>query len=163
MKFIKISSPLSQKELTEFLKDSELVNKNVKFEKYIPEMHTKESKSNPAKIRITCEIKNTATKDNGFLVGTYFSGKFTEKNGITYLKGHIATAPIYHTIIALILAFFVYRCISFRAFNPVPIVLLIFDIFMFWREFKKQGMIERYIYRAFRKAAEKREGQRSTF
>ncbi len=163
MKLIKVSSPLSSAVLTDMLKNSELVNQNVKFEKYTPEMHTRESKSNPKKIRITCEIKNTATKDNGFLVGTYFSGKFTEKNGVTRLKGHIATAPIYHTILALILAFFVYRCISLGGINPVPVVLIIFDIFMFWREFKKQGMIERYIYRAFRRAGEGYTGKDSRF
>ncbi len=152
MKFIKLASELSASELIDVIKDNEFVNRNVQFDKYIPEMHTKQSKNNPNKLRITCRMKNTATKDNGFLVGTYFSGRFTEKNGVTYLKGYIATAPIYHSVLALIMAFFVFQCIRLGGFNPVPVILVIFDIFMFWREFKKQGMIERYLKRAYRKA-----------
>ena len=155
MKFIKVSSELSKQTLKECIKDNEFVNKNVKFENYTPEMHVKFSNKNSDKIRITCEMKNTATKDNGFLVGTYFSGKFSEKNGQTYLKGRILTAPIYHLVLLLLTVFFIYRCIALGAFNPIPVVLVVFDIFMFWREFKKQGMIERYIYRAFRKAGER--------
>ncbi len=156
MKFIKASSELSTDELLSVLRDNEFVNRNVKFESYTPEMHVRRSKRDPSKVRITCEMKNTATKDNGFLVGTYFSGKFKEKNGVTYLKGYIATAPVYHLVLIALLAFFVYRCVTLGAFNPTPVILAVFDVFMFWREFKKRGMIERYIYRAFRKAEEKK-------
>ncbi len=154
MKFLKLRSALSSEELIGVIGDNEFVNRNVKFETYTPEMHLKRSKKNKNKIRITCEMKNTATKDNGFLVGTYFSGKFTEKDGISTLRGHIFTAPIYHLILLIFLVFFIYRCVVEGAFNPIPIILVIFDVFMFWREFKKQGMIERYLYRAFRKASE---------
>ena len=153
MKFIKIASELPKEELLRALSDNEFVNGGVQFDGYVPEMRVKKGKNNPDKIRITCELKNTATKDNGFLVGTYFSGKFKEKNGVTYLKGHITTAPIYHFVLALLVVFFIYRCITLKAFNPTPVILVIFDLFLFWREFKKQGLIERYIYRAFRRAS----------
>ena len=92
------------------------------------------------------------TKDNGFLEGTYFVGKLTESDGKTRLRGIILTAPIYHTFLALLLAFYVYRCISLTAFNPVPLILLIFSLMMFKKEFEKQGTIERYLKRAVRKA-----------
>ena len=153
MKFIKIASELSKDELLRALSDNEFVNGGVQFDGYVPEMRVKKGKNNPDKIRITCELKNTATKDNGFLVGTYFSGKFKEKNGVTYLKGHITTAPIYHFVLSLLVVFFIYRFITLKAFNPTPVILVIFDLFLFWREFKKQGLIERYIYRAFRRAS----------
>ncbi len=152
MKFIRLESRLSSDGIIEVLKDNELVNSGVKFENYVPEMRVRQSGKDPNKIRITCEMKNTATKDNGFLVGTYFSGRFVNKNGGTYLKGHILTAPIYHAVLAILVAVFLYRCISVGGFNPIPVVLVIFDIFMFWREFKKQGMIQRYLMRAFRRA-----------
>lgn len=155
MKFIRLESRLSSDGILEVLRNNEFVNSGVKFEKYVPEMRVRQSKKNPKKIRITCEMKNTATKDNGFLVGTYFSGKLVSKNGGTYLKGHILTAPIYHLILTLLVAVFLYRCIKVGGFNPIPLILVVFDIFMFWREFKKQGMIQRYIFRAFRRAENK--------
>ena len=154
MKFIKSKSTVPKEKLLKVLSDNELVNRNVRFDKYIPEMHVKRGKSNPDKIRITCQIKNTATKDNAFLVGTYFSGKISEKDGVTTLKGYITTAPIYHFILFCFVVFFVYRCFALGGFNLTPVILVAFDLIMFWREFKKQGMIERYIQRATRRAAE---------
>ena len=64
----------------------------------------------------------------------------------------ILTAPIYHTIIAAILVIYIMRCISLSAFNPVPIFLLAFSMILFKSEFEKQGTIERYLVRAFRRA-----------
>lgn len=154
MKFIKLRAPHSKERLISVLSDNELVNRNVRFEQYVPEMKLRRGKKNPDRLRITCQFKNTATKDNGFLVGTYFKGRITEKDGVSTLKGYIATAPIYHFILFCFVAFFIYRCFSVGGFNPTPVILIAFDIFMFWREFKKRGMIERYIYRAFRKAGE---------
>ena len=92
------------------------------------------------------------TKDNGFLEGTYFIGKLTEKNGVSSLRGVILTAPIYHTFIALLMALYVMRCIQLGGFNPVPIILLAFSFMMFKGEFEKQGTIERYLIRAFKRA-----------
>lgn len=155
MKFVRLESRLSPDEILEVLKDNEFVNSGVKFENYVPEMRVKQSKKDPRRIRVTCEMKNTATKDNGFLVGTYFSGKLRCKDGRTSLRGHILTAPIYHLILAILVVFFIYRCITVGGFNPIPVILVIFDIFMFWREFKKQGMIQRYLIRAFRRAENK--------
>ncbi len=152
MKIIKQSSALPKEHILKVLSDSEFVNKNVTFDQSKPKMHLKMSKRNPDKIRITCEMTDSPTKDNGFLIGTYFSGKLVEKNGKTYLSGYIVTAPIYHAFLLGLLALFVVMCIVRQGFNPVPPILFIFDIIMFWREFKKQGLIERYISRAFKRA-----------
>lgn len=151
MKIIKLDCPVSRDELISVIANSELVNDRVKFdeEKGRPRIHVKE-KGN--RLKLKCEMIGGPTKDNGFLEGTYFLGKLTEKNGASHLRGVILTAPIYHTFIALIMALFVLRCIQLVAFNPVPIILLIFSFMMFRKEFEKQGTIERYLIRACKRA-----------
>ena len=151
MKFIKLESAASRNELLSTIQNSDLVNDRVKFEegKGKPHVHLKE-KGN--RLKIKCEMVGGPTKDNGFLEGTYFVGKLTEKSGTTRLRGIILTAPIYHTFLILLMAFYIYRCISLNAFNPVPLILLIFSLFIFKNEFEKQGTIERYLKRAFRRA-----------
>lgn len=149
MKIIKLESNASQSEILDMIKDSERVNDKVKFDenKGKPLIHVKQKGD---RIKIKCEMIGGPTRDNGFLEGTSFIGKLTEKNGVTHLRGVIVTAPIYHTILALILALYVYRCISLGGFNPVPLILFIFSIFLLKSEFEKQGTIERYLKRALR-------------
>ncbi len=151
MKLINLVSSAPRDELLGIIKDHELVNDRVKFDeaKGKPRVYVKEKDD---RLRIRCEMIGGPTKDNGFLEGTYFVGRLTERGGRTRLRGVILTAPIYHAILALILAFYVYRCISLGAFNPVPIILLAFSLLMFRAEFEKQGTIERYLIRAFRRA-----------
>lgn len=151
MKIINLDCPVSRDELISVIANSELVNDRVKFdeEKGRPRIHVKE-KGN--RLKLKCEMIGGPTKDNGFLEGTYFLGKLTEKNGASHLRGVILTAPIYHTFIALIMALFVLRCIQLVAFNPVPIILLVFSFMMFRKEFEKQGTIERYLIRACKRA-----------
>ena len=151
MKRIKLESSASRDELLDIINNSELVNDRVKFDenKGRPLIHVKEKGE---RIKIKCEMVGGPTKDNGFLEGTYFVGKITENDGKTRLRGVILTAPIYHTLLALLLAFYVYRCISLGGFNPVPLILFVFSLFMFRAEFEKQGTIQRYLGRAFRRA-----------
>lgn len=149
MKFINIEFQKSKSELISLLSDSEAVNRNVKFDERHgkPVMRLKEKNG---KIKITCEFIGGATKDNGFLVGTYFSGKIIENAGKCRLKGIITTAPIYHAALFALLIVFVIRCISMKGFSVIPLILLVFDVFMFKDEFKKQGCIERFLHRASR-------------
>ena len=151
MKFIKLESAASRDELLSVIQNADIVNDRVKFDetKGKPIVHVKDSGK---LLRIKCEMIGGPTKDNGFLEGTYFLGTLKEKNGTTRLRGVILTAPIYHTFLALLMAFYIYRCISLNAFNPVPLILLIFSLFMFKNEFEKQGTIERYLKRAFKRA-----------
>ncbi len=154
MKRIRLESFAAREELLGIIKNSELVNNRVKFDenKGKPLIHVKEKGD---KVKIKCEMVGGPTKDNGFMEGTYFVGKITEKDGKTRLDGIILTAPIYHTLLALLLAFYVYRCISLGGFNPVPLLLLVFSLMMFKNEFEKQGTIERYLVRAFKRADKK--------
>ena len=152
MKFVRLDCSASRDELLSVIANSELVNDKVRFdeEKGRPRIHVKEKKGE--RLKIKCEMIGGPVKDNGFLEGTYFIGKLTEKNGASHLRGIILTAPIYHTFIALIMAIFVLRCIQLVAFNPVPNILLIFSLMMFRKEFEKQGTIERYLIRAVKRA-----------
>ncbi len=151
MKFIKLESYVSRDELLGVIKNSELVNDRVKFDenKGKPLVHVREKNE---WLKIKCAMVGGPNKDNGFLEGTYFVGKLTEREGRSLLRGIIITAPIYHTFLVLILAFYVYRCISLGGFNPVPLILFVFSIMMFKKEFEKQGTIERYLKRAFKRA-----------
>ena len=150
MKFIKIETSASREELLDMLSDNDRVNKNVVFEskKGTPYMHVKES---CGKLKIKCEYIGGPTRDNAFLDGTRFSGKIVERNGATEIKGVITTAVIFHVILFLMFSFFIAMCIVRRGFSVVPVCLLVFDIFMYKDEFKKQGIIERYIARAVKR------------
>ena len=154
MKRIKLETYTTRDAILDVIRDSDFVNGMTKFDenKGRPVIHVKD---NGKRVKMKCEMVGGPTKDNGFLEGTYFIGSVKETDGVTRLSGVILTAPIYHTFLALLLAFYVFRCISMGAFNPVPLILFIFSLFMFKSEFEKQGTIERYLKRAFRKAGPK--------
>ena len=149
MLFVNYDIHSTKESVLESLYENDLIVEQEKYDTKsgIPKMSVKQ---NGDKIKITCEFTGRATKDNAFLEGTYFVGKLTESGGVTALKGIILTAPIYHLILAIIFGLFIYQCISLGGFSPVPIILLVFSIFMFREEFKKQGIIKRYIFRAFK-------------
>lgn len=147
MKFINIKLNAAKDDVMSLLKNNELVNEGVRYdsEKGKPFMKFKE-KGN--KVKIKCEMIGGSTRDNGFLVGTYFSGKVTERDGITSIKGVITTAPIYHLMMIILLGVFVLQCIRLNGFSPVPLLLVLFSAFIFKDEYKKQEYIRRYLYRA---------------
>jgi len=156
MKLVNIDFPASRDEVMEMLTDNERVNRNVRFDDYRGKPHMKFKTKENGKIKITCEMLGGPTKDNGFLVGTYFSGKLIEKDGRTKLKGIITTAPIYHLCLFALVVVFIIQCFKMSGFSVLPPIIVIFDIFMFKNEFKKQGYIKRYLYRALRRMYEKK-------
>lgn len=101
-------------------------------------------------IKLKCEMTERPTKDNSFIEGTYFIGRLSERDGVSRLRGVILSSPIYHLIFILMFAFFIYQCIAMGGFSPIPIILVVFDLYMFKDEFRKQGIIKRYIFRAFK-------------
>lgn len=137
----------SRDELVELLSDNDKVNKgvNTEYKKGSPHMHVD---ANGEKIKIRCEFIGGATKDNAFIDGTKLRGKIIEKDGYSEFRGTIMTAPIFHAILILMFAAFVVMCIVKQGFNVVPICLVVFDIFMYKDEFKKQNIIDRYVFRA---------------
>ena len=153
MKFVRLQTQNDRQDVLSMLKDNERVNDNVRFHDKRggkPYMHIKEKGEC---IRIKCEMVGRPTKDNGFLVGTVFRGKLTEENGVTSLKGSITTSLIYHVIMLMLAAFWLFCIVAFSAYTLIPLLIFMaaFEWLFFKDEFKKQGYIERYIMRAFRK------------
>lgn len=155
MKFINIDFPAKKDEVISMITDNEAVNKNVRFEEGKGKPFMKVKIKNNDKIRMTCEMLGKATRDNGFLVGTYFAGRLVEKSDKTVLKGVILTAPIYHLFMMILVVVFILQCFYLKGFSVIPILLVGFDIFMFKDEFKKQGYIKRYLHRAARRIWDK--------
>lgn len=155
MKFIDVEFAATAEQALAILCDNDLVNKDVNFDtsRGKPLMHIK-SKEN-GKIKITCELIGRPTKDNGFLVGTYFSGRLTERDGRTRLRGVITTAPFYHLFLLALSVVFVIQCIRLGGFSFIPPIIVAFSLFMFKDEWPKQGYIERYIRRAAKRIGKK--------
>lgn len=157
MKFVSIKTYAAAEDLWYALEDPEGTNKNVKFDEVNgkPLMHVKRKDKS---LKIKCEYLSKNKKDNEFLFGTTFKGKVTEKDGVTTVSGIITTEPIYHVITYLLFAVFAVQFFYFLiaegafSFPFVPIMVVFLDFFMFRAEFKKQGIIKRYIARAVRRA-----------
>ncbi len=147
MKLVNIIFNEKKEDVLSFISDNNKVNEAVRFDDKNgkPFMHVREKSG---KVKITCEMIGGPSKDNGFLIGTFFSGKLTEKDGATQLKGIILTDPVYHVIWFALLAFMIWQCIYHVAISALPILFVVFEIMMFSKEFKKQGYIKRYLQRA---------------
>ena len=149
MTFVNYKIGATREEVKSTLFNNNLVveAENYDTSKGKPKMHFKEKGD---RVKIKCEMTGRPTKDNGFLEGTYFIGKIKEIEGGTKIRGVILTAPIYHLVFIILFAFSILQCIKVGGISPIPIILVIFDIFMFYGEFKKQGIIKRYIFRALK-------------
>jgi hypothetical protein len=99
-----------------------------------------------------CELMDRPTKDNGFLMGTYFAGRTKQIGDKTRLYGVILTEPYFHILWLAMVAYFVFYCITHAAFSAVPICLIVFVYFMFRGEYKKQRRIKAYLARACKRA-----------
>ncbi len=150
MKFVNIRCQSNADELIAMLTDCEKTNRGVVFDEKLgtPIMRTIEK---DGRVKIKCELNNRTTRDNGFLEGTYFRGSVRHCEGGCQVKGVILTAPVWHGILICMFIAFIVVCLSLGGFSPVPIILIIFDIAMFYTEFKKQGIIFRYILRAVKR------------
>lgn len=155
MKFINYDIHATKEQVLDSLKENDKIVEQEKFDqsKGKPKIHIKEKGSD--KIKIKCEYIGTQTKDNAFLEGTYFIGKIRTKDEVTKISGIIVTAPIYHAIIAILLVFFIYQCVSLKGFSLVPIIALAFSFIILRDEFKKQSIIKRYIFRGLKNTFEK--------
>lgn len=148
LKFINLTVRAPLSEVADFISDNKRVNANVRFEPRCgtPFMHVKKDGE---KLKIKCEMMDRPTKDNGFLVGTYFKGRLTEQGGVTRLRGVILTSPIYHLVWLALLAILVWQCFRYAALSVAPVMFVAMEVLMFHKEFKKQGYIKRYLCRAF--------------
>lgn len=149
MLFVKYDIHATAEEVLESLKDNDAIIEAEKLDVSSgkPRLHIKRDGE---RLRLQCEVVDGATRDRDFKLGTTFHGKIFERDGTTTIKGVILTAPIYHLILLILFGYFIYQCISLSGISVVPICLVIFDVVMFWREFKKQGIIKRFIFRALK-------------
>ena len=157
MKFLNLKTPYSREQLLKLLSDNNFVSSGVKFDEKLgkPMMHLREKKN--GSIRMTCELTGRPTKDDSFfLLGTYFKFKIVETDGGSILRGYIVTAPIYHVVWLGLVVLFILQCIRLGGFSVVPVFLVALNFIMFSKEYKKQGLIERYVIRALRRAAEEK-------
>lgn len=150
MRFVKYDIHAKRDDVLASLAENDKIVSQEKFDlsNGKPRIHIKEKSNN--KVIIRCEYVGGRTKDNGFLEGTYFVGKLSEVDETTKISGIIITAPIYHSIIALLMSFFVYQCVVKSGFSPIPIIALVFSFIILRDEFRKQGIIKRYIFRALK-------------
>ncbi len=144
-----------REELTEILKDSKRVNEKVKFDERLGTPHIHYSEKGQ-RVILKCEYMDRPTKDNGFIYGTRFSGKITEEDCGCRIKGIITTEPIYHIVFAILFLILTVTSIYVGGIGgfAVPVCLIITEIFMYKDEFKKQGIIDRYIQRAYKRLKE---------
>ena len=149
MKFVSYKINAPRETVLSNLKDGERILAAEKFDtsRGKPKMLFREKGE---RLKIKCERVEGPTRDNGFLEGTYFIGKLRESEGGTAIRGLILTAPIYHLVLIAFLVLSVVYCINAGGISPIPLMVLIFDVFMFYSEFKKQSVIKRYILRAFK-------------
>ena len=157
MKFLNLKTPYKKDRLLKLLSDNDFVSSGVKFAEKLgrPMMHLKEKKD--GSIKMTCELTGRPTKDDSFfLLGTYFKARITETEEGSILKGYIVTAPLYHLVWIGLVALFILQCINLKGFSIVPVFLIALNFIMFSNEYKKQGLIERYLLRALRRAEEEK-------
>lgn len=153
MKFINIKTDKIADALLSMIRDNARVNDGVKFADKKggkPFMHVREKEG---KLRIKCEMMGRPTRDNGFLMGTAFYGRITEKDGAAAVKGVIVTSPIYHAVVLMLAIALVIQMIYNSSISSIPILVfaVAFEFLFFTDEFRKQGYISRYIERAVRR------------
>ena len=153
MKFVKLAIKVPKDELFAVMSKNDLVNEGSNVDDAHGKPHMTVTRKNDH-VKIKCKMMGTSTADNGAIIGTYFKGKLTEKNGITVLKGIIVTSVLYHIVFSALVLFFLYKCISLGAISVLPICLIAVSYFLFRGEYRKQKIIKSYIYRAFRKTHE---------
>lgn len=151
MKFISIKSSASRDSILDAVKNSERVNSGVKFDEKRGRPIIK-VKERGTQLYLTCEMVGGHTKDNGFVIGTFFLGSLKERDGVARLSGIIMTAPFYHLVLIGFCIYFLIQSFIVGGITLVPIILVIFSWFIFKDEFKKQGIIKRFLHRAVRYA-----------
>ncbi|MBO5907300.1 MAG: hypothetical protein J6Q85_04035 [Clostridia bacterium] len=149
MLFVNYDISATRDELMSVMRDTALVVSEEKYDTSSGKVRIHIKEKNEL-LTLRCEMAERSTKDNAFLEGTYFRGRVTEKDGRTSVKGIILTAPIYHLVLLFLTVFFVIQCFIVGGISLVPIIMLIFSVFMFREEYKKQSLIKRYIFRALK-------------
>ena len=158
MKFVRLKSGADREDIISALRSSDKVNEHVKFDdrRGRPVMKLREKKRS---LFMTCEMIGGPSKDNGFLIGTFFLGRLRERSGEQRLSGVIMTAPLDHLLLVAFCVYFIIQSFVVGGITLVPVFLALFSLFLFKDEFKKQGIISRYLPRALRYAERSLDGK----
>ena len=151
MLFVNLTSNADKETLRAVIADDRIVNQGVKFDEKTG-APTARIRERGGLLRIRCVLIGGASKDNGYLFGTAFLGTLKQTPSGTRLRGVIITEPLLHLIWALALAYFVYMCFAVGGISLVPIFLSLLVYFMFREEYRKQGILKRYLARAAKRA-----------
>ena len=159
MKRLSVRTPLGREELLRMLRDAPRVNEGLTFDdrEGSPTVQLKERGAEG--LRMRCVMLGGASRDNGYVQGTFFRGRIRERDGEVSLSGWIMTEPVFHILWVALIAFFIVTCIQRTALSVVPICLIVFVFFMFRKEYRKQEYLRRYILRAVHRL-EKQKGLR---
>jgi|GEM_PF-2166661 len=155
MKRISIQTPLAREDILSALRDAPTVNAGLTFDdrEGSPTVHVREGRAD--RLRLRCYMLGGASRDNGYVQGTFFWGRMRERNGMTYIHGSIMTEPVFHVLWLALIAFFIVTCIQRTALSVVPVCLIVFVYFMFRKEYRKQEYLRRYILRAIHRLEKK--------
>lgn len=147
MKLVNYTTRLSAQEYLGAIKDHNRINEGVAYDEKLGKPAFK-VKTRGNRIRVSCTFVGGNNRDDGYIVGTYFIGRFTERDGTTTLKGVVVTSPLFHLVLLALTILFIFKCLELGGFSVVPPIFLLISILMFRQEYKKQGIIKRYLYRA---------------
>ena len=147
MKLVDLQTRLSRREYVEAIRDHNRINEGVKFKEKLgrPSFKVKEKGT---RLRLSCTYVGGNSRDDGFLVGTYFIGSLKENADGCRLKGIIVTSPLFHLVLLALTVVFILKCMELGGFSVIPPIFLAMSLFMFKDEYGKQGVIKRYLYRA---------------
>lgn len=156
MKRISIRTPLAREDILSALRDAPTVNEGLTFDdrEGSPSVQIREGRGE--RVRVRCYMLGGASRDNGYVQGTFFTGRIRERDGVTHLCGSIMTEPIFHVLWLALIAFFIVTCIQRAALSVVPVCLIVFVFFMFRKEYRKQEYLRRYILRAIHRLEKKK-------
>ncbi len=156
MKIVFCTADATKEEVLSWLTNPGRTNAGVRFDEGKRGTPTMLVASKNDRVSVRCRYVGGTTRDNGYLMGTWFSGRLREKNGKTHISGIIVTEPILHLLWLGLIVFFLVTCLQRGGFSVVPLCLAAIAVFLFLGEYRKQGIIKRYVIRAARRAGDER-------
>ena len=156
MKHIRMETFLPATDIIARWKDDSRVNEGVRFDEKQGKPHLMIKEGTGGRVRARCVMLGGPSRDNGYLQGTAFYGSVRERDGKTVVRGWILTEPVFHVLWFCLIAFFVYTCFARGGFSVIPVCLVIFVYAVFLKEYRKQDVLRRYMFRAVRQLERER-------
>lgn len=149
MKRVQIKTLCPVEDVMTMMADHGRVNEGLTFDSRegTPTLRIKQKPN--GRLHMRCVLLGGHTKDNGYIQGTFFTGRIREgADGKTELRGWIMTEPVFHLIWLALIVAAVVQMIDLGGISVTPLLLIPFVYIMFRGEYRKQEYLRRYIYRA---------------